>query len=49
VISGIERYLRQRNVFFLTVAHRHDKTLLATYSTMLKGDGWKGSLQWTLS
>jgi DNA-binding LacI/PurR family transcriptional regulator len=36
VISGIERCLRQRNVFFLTVAHRHDKTLLATYSTMLQ-------------
>ena len=42
VISGIERYLRQRNVFFLTVAHRHDKTLLATYSTMLQERGVEG-------
>jgi DNA-binding LacI/PurR family transcriptional regulator len=37
VISGIERYLQQRNVFFLTVAHRHDETLLATYSTIASG------------
>ena len=36
VISGIERCLRQRNVFFLTVAHRRAKTLLATYSTKLQ-------------
>jgi DNA-binding LacI/PurR family transcriptional regulator len=25
VMSGIERYLREQNFFFLTVAHRHDK------------------------
>src|SRR5271156_3378922 len=24
IITGIERYLRQRNFFFLTVPHRHD-------------------------
>src|SRR5712675_2308839 len=28
IISGIERYLRQRGYFFLTVAHRHDPKLL---------------------
>src|ERR1700691_3952413 len=42
VISGMERYLRERNFFFLTVAHRHDKHLLATYSTMLLERGVEG-------
>jgi DNA-binding LacI/PurR family transcriptional regulator len=42
VISGIERYLRERNFFFLTVAHRHDKKLLATYSAMLQDRGVEG-------
>lgn len=42
VISGIERYLRQRNVFFLTVAHRHDKKLLESYSTVLRERGAEG-------
>jgi DNA-binding LacI/PurR family transcriptional regulator len=42
VISGIERYLREQNFFFLTVAHRHDKKLLATYSTMLQQRGVEG-------
>ena len=42
VISGVERYLRERNFFFLTVAHRHDKKLLATYSTMLQDRGVEG-------
>lgn len=42
IISGIERYLRQKNVFFLTVAHRHDKNLLATYATMLQERGVEG-------
>src|ERR1035437_2821125 len=42
VISGIERYLREQNFFFLTVAHRHDKKLLATYSTMLRERGVEG-------
>lgn len=36
IISGVERYLRKKNFFFLTVAHRHDKHLLSTYSTMLE-------------
>src|SRR6202048_3592358 len=35
VISGIERYLRQKNFFYLTVAHRHDPKLLETYSHLL--------------
>ena len=42
VISGIERYLRQQNFFFLTVAHRHDEHLLATYSQMLRQRGAEG-------
>jgi LacI family transcriptional regulator len=42
VMSGIERYLREQNFFFLTVAHRHDKKLLATYSTMLRERGVEG-------
>ena len=42
VISGIERYLRQQNFFFLTVAHRHDEHLLATYSNMLRQRGAEG-------
>ncbi|MHB8525089.1 MAG: LacI family DNA-binding transcriptional regulator [Candidatus Acidiferrales bacterium] len=42
VISGIERYLREQNFFFLTVAHRHDKKLLATYSNMLRERGVEG-------
>lgn len=42
VMSGIERYLRAQNVFFLTVAHRHDKKLLTTYSTVLRERGVEG-------
>src|SRR5580658_3253748 len=42
VISGIERYLRKRDFFFLTVAHRHDKKLLATYENMLQQRGVEG-------
>lgn len=42
VISGIERYLRQQDFFFLTVAHRHDEKLLATYSNMLLQRGVEG-------
>jgi len=44
VVSGIERYLREQNVFFLTVAHRHDKKLLATYSAVLRERGVEGLL-----
>jgi DNA-binding LacI/PurR family transcriptional regulator len=42
VISGIERYLRQKNFFFLTVAHRHDPKLLDTYSHILLDRGVEG-------
>jgi DNA-binding LacI/PurR family transcriptional regulator len=42
VIGGIERYLRKRDFFFLTVAHRHDKKLLATYEDMLQQRGVEG-------
>jgi DNA-binding LacI/PurR family transcriptional regulator len=42
VVSGIERYLREKNVFFLTVAHRHDKKLLESYSTVLRERGVEG-------
>jgi len=49
VMSGIERYLREQNFFFLTVAHRHDKKLLETSPPCLENEGWRGSLQWTLS
>lgn len=42
VVSGIERYLRQQNFFFLMVAHRHDPKLLATYSNMLRHRGVEG-------
>ncbi len=42
VISGMERYLREQDFFFLTVAHRHDKKLLATYSAMLRERGVEG-------
>src|SRR3984893_2750690 len=42
VISGIERYLQQKNYFFLTVAHRHDPKLLDTYSHLLLDRGVEG-------
>jgi DNA-binding LacI/PurR family transcriptional regulator len=42
VISGIERYLRQKNFFFLTVAHRHDPKLMDTYSHLLLERGVEG-------
>lgn len=42
VVSGIEEYLRERNFFFLTVAHRHDKKLLQTYSQLLMSRGVEG-------
>jgi DNA-binding LacI/PurR family transcriptional regulator len=42
VISGIERYLREQNVFFLTVAHRHNKKLLESYSAVLRERGVEG-------
>jgi DNA-binding LacI/PurR family transcriptional regulator len=42
IISGIERYLRQKNFFFLTVAHRHDPKLLETYEHLLLDRGVEG-------
>jgi DNA-binding LacI/PurR family transcriptional regulator len=42
IISGIERYLRQKNFFFLTVAHRHDPKLLETYAHLLQERGVEG-------
>jgi DNA-binding LacI/PurR family transcriptional regulator len=42
LISGIERYLRAQNFFFLTVAHRNDQRLLDTYSHMLRQRGVEG-------
>lgn len=42
IISGIEQYLRKRNYFFLTVAHRHDPELLDQYSHILSERGVEG-------
>lgn len=42
VISGIEKSLTERNYFFLTVVHRHDRRQLQTYSQMLLERGVEG-------
>jgi DNA-binding LacI/PurR family transcriptional regulator len=42
VVSGIEEYLSERDFFFLTVAHRHDRKLLQTYSQLLISRGVEG-------
>ncbi len=42
IINGIERYLRQKGYFFLTVAHRHDPELLENYSHVLLDRGVEG-------
>jgi DNA-binding LacI/PurR family transcriptional regulator len=42
IISGIERYLRQQNFFFLTVAHHNDNKLLESYSNILLRRGVEG-------
>jgi DNA-binding LacI/PurR family transcriptional regulator len=42
VINGIEEYLQQRNYFFLTVVHRHDPKLMASYSQLLLSRGVEG-------
>ena len=42
IISGIERYLRERNYFFLTVAVRDNPKLLETYSRLLLDRGVEG-------
>jgi DNA-binding LacI/PurR family transcriptional regulator len=42
IISGIERYLRKRNFFFLTVAYRHEPKLLQHYEQILSDRGVEG-------
>jgi LacI family transcriptional regulator len=42
IISGVERYLRQENYFFLTVAVRDNPKLLETYSHLLLDRGVEG-------
>lgn len=42
IISGVERYLRQENYFFLTVAVRDNPKLLDTYSHLLLDRGVEG-------
>jgi DNA-binding LacI/PurR family transcriptional regulator len=42
IINGIERYLRQKGYFFLTVSHRHDPKLLDNYSHLLLDRGVEG-------
>src|SRR5260370_22790876 len=42
IVSGIEEYIRAKNYFFLTVAHRHDPELLQNYSHMLTARGADG-------
>jgi DNA-binding LacI/PurR family transcriptional regulator len=42
VISGIERYLQERDFFYLTVAHRHETKLLESYSRLLLERGVEG-------
>lgn len=42
VISGIEKYLTEKNYFFLTVVHRHDAEQLHRYSQMLVERGVEG-------
>jgi LacI family transcriptional regulator len=42
IISGIERYLRERNFFLLTVAYRHEPKLLEHYEQILSDRGVEG-------
>jgi LacI family transcriptional regulator len=42
IISGIEKYLRERNFFFLTVAYRHEPKLLERYAQILSDRGVEG-------
>ena len=42
IIGGIEKYLREKNFVFLTVAHRHNPALLETYSHLLLDRGVEG-------
>ena len=42
IVSGSEQYLRQRDFFFLAVAHRHETKLLQTYAHLLLERGVEG-------
>jgi DNA-binding LacI/PurR family transcriptional regulator len=42
IISGVERYLRERRFFFLTVAYRHEPRLLQHYQQILADRGVEG-------
>ena len=42
IISGIERYLREKGFLFWTVAHRNDHKLLESYSQLLLERGIEG-------
>jgi DNA-binding LacI/PurR family transcriptional regulator len=42
VISGIEKFVRQRDYFFLTGCHHHKRDLLDAYSSMLLQRGVEG-------
>jgi DNA-binding LacI/PurR family transcriptional regulator len=42
VISGIERYLREKDFFYLTMVHRHEKELLECHSRLLLERGVEG-------
>src|SRR5580658_10918558 len=42
IISGIERYLREKKFFFLTVAYRHEPKLLLHYEQILSDRGVEG-------
>lgn len=42
IISGIERYLREKKFFFLTVAYRHEAKLLQHYEQILSDRGVEG-------
>jgi DNA-binding LacI/PurR family transcriptional regulator len=42
IISGIERYLRGREFFYLTTVHRHEEKLLQSHSRLLIERGVEG-------
>ncbi|HEY6767456.1 MAG TPA: LacI family DNA-binding transcriptional regulator [Candidatus Sulfotelmatobacter sp.] len=42
VINGIEQYLRKRDYYFITVAHRHDPEVLKKYMQVLLRRGVEG-------
>jgi DNA-binding LacI/PurR family transcriptional regulator len=42
LISGVESVLRKNNYFFLTVVHRHEESLMRSYSQLLLTRGAEG-------